>query len=216
MRLHIICIFIFFTIFSLHINAQSFVGVSTGFSVDLNNKRPFYIVPVILHAEPFQYSSFFIEAEYGEGFNRISHADAYTLNPQMPEHLVLTEAVRPITFSIGMGGSIRLYHDKRNNSLKLNLSSGIGIQNYHVNYRNYDKANYEVLDPDVDKRAGWAIITIAIVYNFHNPAQDMFLMLRFPAPPLELGLSHYPSSFKAAAPLQFAFGYKFFQKKTKR
>jgi len=151
MRLRISRISILLIFFASHINAQSFIAVSPGISKDLNNKKPFYTVPVTLRWEPFKRSAFFIEATKEIGFNRLSYADAYTVNPQLSEHVVLTEAVSLSTFSMGIGGVIILYTNKKDNQLTLNVSLGISDEHFTVNYRNYDKVNYEVLNPDVGK-----------------------------------------------------------------
>lgn len=213
MRLLITFIFILLIFFASHINAQPFIAVSTGISKDLNNKRPFYTVPVTLRWEPFKRSSLFIEVTKEIGFNRLTYADAYTVNPQLSEHVVLTEEVSLTTFSIDIGGAIVLYTNKKNNQLTLHVSLGVSDEHFTVNYRNYDKINYEVLNPDVGKIFSGLYGSIAGVYNFHKGKQDMFIMLRLQSPALEGSGDRYNLSYTQTAPLQLTFGYKLFYKK---
>jgi hypothetical protein len=212
MRLRITGVFILILLFASHINAQPFIALSSGISTDLNNKSPFYAVPFILKMKPFKRSGFFIEVSQGIGFNRLSQADAYSINSQLSEHVVLTEAVKFTSFSVGIGGAIVLYTNKKNNQFVLSLSTGVSDENYKVTYRNYDKVNYEVLNPDVARDVSGLYASIAGIYNFHKRKRDMFIMLRLQSPTLS-AYSRYKLSYNKAAPLQLAFGYKLFYTK---
>lgn len=216
MKLRTIGISILFIFFASHTFAQSFVALSSGISTDLNNKKPFYTVPVTLRWEPFKRSAFFIEATKGIGFNRIADGDAYTTKSGLPEHVVLTEVIKLNTFSVDIGGAIVLYTNKKNNRFTLNLSMGIGTELFKVNYRNYDNNNYEVLNPDVGEDLSGLYVSIAGVYNFHKRKQDMFVMLRLQSPSSARNPDRYKLSYNVTAPLQLTYGYKlFYNKKTK-
>ena len=217
MKLQIIGISIFIIFFTLQLKSQSVVAFSAGISTDLKNTSPVYMIPVTLRWEPFKRSGFFIEATQSFGFNRLTKADAYTTSPQLPEHVSLTEAININSLSIGTGGAIVIYTNKKNNRFTLNLSIGICTEKFKVTYRNYDNENYEVVNPDVsDKRSG-LYVSAAGVYNFHKGKQDMFIMLRVQsqstAGPTD---KYYHLSYENTAPLQLTYGYKlFYNKKTK-
>ncbi|KAA9041215.1 hypothetical protein FW778_04045 [Ginsengibacter hankyongi] len=213
MKLLVTGIFILLIFFAPSINAQPFFAVSAGISKDLNNKKTFYAAPVTFRWKLFKHSGFFIEATNEIGFNRLTHADAYTANAQLPEHVVLTEKVRPSAFSMGIGGAIRLYTNKKNNQLTLNLSLGICDEYFAISYRNYDKVNYEVLNPDVAKDFSGVYAAIAGVYNFHKRKQDMFIMLRLQSPSSAGPGDRYVLSYDQTAPVQLTFGYNLFYKK---
>jgi len=212
MRLRITGIFILITIFVSQVSAQSFIALSSGISADLNNERPFFGIPITLRWQPFKHSAFFIEAIQDIGFNRLSKSDAYTANPDLSEHVVLTEEVKHTSFLIGVGGAIVLYTNKRNNQITVDLSTGICSESYTVDFRNYDKVNYEVLNPDVTKPISGLYASIAMIYNFHKRKQDMFIMLRLQSPSSG-GFGRYKLSFNNTAPLQLTFGYKLFTSK---
>ncbi len=212
MRLRIAGIFLIITFFTSHINAQSFIALSSGISTDLSNKKPFYTIPITFRLEPCKHSAFFIEGTQSIGFNRLSHADAYTANGDLSEHVVLTETIKQTSFSMGIGGAIVLYTNKKNNQITLNISTGISSEHYTVNFRNYDKVNYEVLNPDVTSYISGLYISIAGVYNFHKRKRDMFIMLRLQSPS-SAGFGRYKLSFFKAAPMQLTFGYKLFTSK---
>lgn len=209
MKLRFISISALMIFFALQANAQSFIALSSGISTDLNNDKPFYSIPVSLRWEPFQRSAFFIEATRGIVFTRLSDADAYTPNPQLTQHVILTEAIKLNTFSVATGGAIVLYTNKRNNRFTLNLSLGICNEKFLVIYKNYDKANYEVLNPDISENLSGLYAAAALVYNFHKMKQDMFVMLQVQSPSsVTKPERYYPLSYNKTAALQLTFGYK--------
>lgn len=172
------------------------------------------MVPITIHWEPFKKSSFFIDATKGIGFNKLSKVDAYTANGQLPQHVILTEAVLPKSFSVGIGWAIKLYTNKRDNKLTVSLSTGIISEHYTVIFRDYDQVNYEVLNPDANKDISGLYASIAAVYNFHPGKQNMFMMLRLQSPSSKIVEPYeYKSSYSRIAPLQLTFGYKFFYNK---
>ena len=209
MKLRSSIFFLVFILFSFQTNSQSLIAFSAGISSDLNNVKPFYMVPISIRAEPFKQSSFFVETIQGFGFNKVSKADAYTTSPQLPEHLVLTEVIKSTSFSMGIGWVIKIYTDKNSNRFALHLSAGVGSENFVIKYKNYDKTNYEVLNPDVNTKFSGPYASIAAAYNFHRK-QDMFIMLRLQTPtPGKSGPGHYDLSFNTIAPMSLTFGYKF-------
>lgn len=196
-------------------NSQAFIALSSGISKDLNNKKTFYHIPVSLRWEPFKKSGFFINANYGIPLSRNGSADAYTANPLLPEHVVLKERIQPNLFTVEIGGTIHLYTNKKNNSMYLDIATGVSSQHFKVNYKNYDKINYEVLNPDVNTDSSGLILSIAYIYNFHWRKQNLFLMLHLQTPPLVSALNYYSMNYKVIAPLQITFGYKLIYNKRK-
>ena len=212
---------ILFSIFILSatgLKAQTFVSLSTGISTDMNNHlNAFHHVPVSLIWKPFpaKRSPFFLELDYDIPFAHKGNDKAYTLNPTLPEEVTLQKNIKSYIFTVSIGLRIHLYTSKKNNSFYLNLVPfGIGNQNFKVVYKNYDKENYEVLNPDVNVNNVGAVMSMAIVYNFHKRKQDMLLMLHAQSPLLQIR-HDYPTSYKFIAPLQFTFGYNFYYKKKK-
>ena len=173
------------------------------------------MVPVTLRWEPFKWSSFFIQATKGIAFKRISHADAYTIIPQLPEHVVLTEAINLQTFSLDLGGAIVLFTNKRNNRITLNLSAGVCTEYFGINYKNYDTANYEVLNPDVNEKLSGLYASVACLYSFHKRKRDMFIMLRLQSNSSASIPDRYILSYNKTSPLQLTYGYNLFYNKKK-
>lgn len=206
---------LFLTCFFQKTNSQSFIALSSGISKDLKNPKPFYHIPISLRWEAFKRSGFFIAANYGIPFSRNSFADAYTINPLLPGHVMLKEKIQPHLFSIELGGTIHLYTNKKNNSMYLDIATGVSAQHFKVNYVNYDRINYEVLNPDVNTDSSGLILSIAYIYTFHRRKQDMFLMLHIQTPPLLSALNYYAMTYKVMAPLQLTFGYKLIYNKRK-
>lgn len=214
----ILLLIVLFSIFSpVSTKAQSAISLSTGISMDLNNSnKTFYHIPVSLQWMPFSNpkNPLFFEFDYAIPLASERNANAYTLNPSLPQEVTLQENIRAYLFSISLGFKIHLYTNKRNNSFYLNLLTGVCSQNFKVDYKNYDKSNYEVLNPDVNLNKGGMVASIAGVYNFHKRKQDMFLMLHVQSPPFQ-NSGDYPLSFKFVAPLQLTYGYTLFYNKRK-
>jgi len=206
-----------FILLSAEGDAQSFVSLSTGISKDINNEsRSFYHIPISLQWKPFSGpgSPLFFEFDYDIPFTCKSAGNAYTLNPSLPEKVTLQENIHPYIFTTSIGFRIHLYTNKKNNSFYLNLLSGFCNQNFKVEYKNYDKVNYEVLNPDINRNAVKLVLSIAAVYNFHKRKQDMLLMLHLQSP-LLTSQYNYPLSYQFIAPLQLTFGYNLFYNKRK-
>lgn len=204
----------FFLLFSFSVCAQSSLSVSSGISKDLNNPGySFYGIPVSVQWKPSkkERAAFFLEANYDFVFAGKSSGNAYTLNPALPQEVILAENIRVSLLTFSVGFHIHLYTNKKNNSFYLNLLPvGISTQSFKVNYKNYDKENYEVMNPDVNTAATGLVMSMAAVYNFHKGKQDEFLMLHIQTPTGFGKANDYPLSYKSIAPLQLTFGYHFY------
>jgi len=199
-------------------NAQSFLSLSTGISSDLNNAHhSFYHIPFSLQWKPSpgEKAAFLVEFNYDFPFTTKSTGQAYTLNPSLPKEVTLQETIRPYIFSVNIGFRVHLYTNKRNNSFYINLLPlGVSAQYFKANYKNFDKKNYDILNPDVNLNRGGIVTSVAAEYDFHKTKQDMKLMLRIQSPPLQ-SRGDYPLSYRFVAPLQLTFGYNFYYNKRK-
>jgi hypothetical protein len=211
-------VFGIFFLFSVVLKAQSSISLSTGISSDLNNAHhSFYHIPFSLQWKPStrKRAAFFVEFDYDFPVSTKSSGQAYTLNPSLPKEVTLKETVHPYIFSASIGFKIHIYTNKKNNSFYLNLLPiGYSFQNIKVSYKNFDKENYEILNPDVSLKRGGFVNAFEAEYNFHNTKQDMKLMIHIQSPPLRK-TGDYPLSYKFVAPLQLTFGYNFYYNKRK-
>ncbi len=218
MKINLLFLVVFIILFSYGGRAQSILSLSTGISSDLNKaNHNFYHIPVTLQWKPSarKRASFFLEFNYDIPFTVKSTGYAYTLNPSLPEKIALRETIRPYIFTMSIGFRIHLYTSKKNNSFYLNLLPlGICSQYFKVNYKNFDKTNYEILNPDVNLNSGGFIASIEAAYYFHKTKQDMMIMLHLQSPPIQ-NVGDYPLSYKFVAPLQLTFGYNLFYNKRK-
>lgn len=205
-------------LFSAGLDAQSFISVSSGISLDLNNaNHNFYHIPITLQWKPSagERAPLFFELNYDIPFTAKSTSNAYTLNSSLPEKVTLQETIRPFFFTASIGFRIHLYTNKKNNGFYLNLLPiGFCAQYFKVNYKNFDKTNYDILNPDVNLNKGGVVTSIEAVYYFHKTKQDMMIMLHLQSP-LYRKVSDYPLSYKFIAPLQLTFGYNFYYNKRK-
>jgi hypothetical protein len=196
-------------------NAQSSLSLSTGISTDLNNTQSLNQIPVSLIWKPFKDKRMplFLELDYAFPLGSKSSGEAYTLNPALPEKVILTEKISPYIFTLSAGFSIHLFTTKKNNIFYLNVAP-VAVCNQTINatYKDYDKANYEVMNPDVNSKESGFVMSMAPVYYFHKGKQDMMLMLHLQTP-LLIGKRDYPLSYKYMAPMQLTFGYNFYYNK---
>lgn len=196
-------------------NAQSFFSFSTGISTDINhNRKSFYQVPVSVQWKPgnTRRSPLIFEFDYGIPLITKGSGEAYTLNPQSPEKVTLTESIRASIFTISVGFQINLLQNEKKDRLWLDLFPiALSSQHYKINYKNYDKENYEVLNRDLNRNTGGLAMATALIYNFHKN-KDMMAMIRIQSPTFTKK-ADYPLSYNSMAPLQFTIGYNFYYKK---
>ena len=216
-RYKLIC-FLVFSLFAVKTNAQSSVSLSSGISRDINNSNiSFYQIPFSLIWKPFRNtkSPVFLEIDYDLPLGSKSAGVAYTLNPGLPQKVILKEKILPYVFTFSLGASIYLFTTKENNVFFLNIVPfAICAQIISVSYKNYDKENYEVLNPDVNSKEGGFVMSIAPVYYFHKDKRDMMIMLHLQTPLLK-GKRDYKLSYNCMAPIQLTFGYNFYYNKRK-
>ena len=206
----IFCILIF-SLLTVKVNGQSSVSISTGISKDINNSISFYQLPFSLMWKPSKRKKapLFLELDYAVPFGSKSTGETYTLNPALPQKVILQEKIMPYTFTLSVGFRIHLFTTKTNNAFYLNLVPlGICSQNIKVFYKKFDKENYEILNPDVNSDESGLVMSLSPVYYFHKEKQDMMIMLHLQTPLLK-GNRDYILSYKYLAPLQLTFGYNF-------
>ncbi|HVZ95293.1 MAG TPA: hypothetical protein VG847_00355 [Chitinophagaceae bacterium] len=204
-----ICVF-----FCERLYAQPNITLSTGPAKDLNNTNyEFYYLPVAVQWNPGNKKShpFFAEISYGQTFNVSNSGTAYTLHPSLPPSETLKESIYANIATFNLGGRIRVGRPNRKSDVNIILTAGICSQNFKVTYKNYDKTNYEVLNPDVNTNMSGAVEGFGIEYHFsvHHSvrlyAQTPLLIIR----------GDYPLSFRSIGSVQLAYGYKFYYKKRK-
>lgn len=202
------------TFLTTNLNAQSYISFASGISRDLNNTLSFYHLPFSVQCKVGDKlnSGLIFQVNYDIPISGKSSGNAYTLNPSLPQKQTLQENIRPGIFTVSMGFAIHLYSNKKKNSFQLNLLMGLCAQNFKVAYKNYDKANYEVLNPDINLNSGGLVFSAGGLYNFNH--KKMFLMLQLQTPPIQ-STGDYPLSYKFIAPLQFTYGYKLYLKTRK-
>jgi hypothetical protein len=210
----LIC-FLVFIFLACATNAQSSISLSTGISTDINNSNiSFYQVPISLLWKPVgeEFSPLLLLG-YNFPLSGTSTGDAYTLNPALPAKVRLSEKISPYLFTVAIGFAVRLSKSKNNNSLYVNLLPfGICNQNIKVTYKNYDKENYEVLNPDVNRNEAAFVMAASVAYYFHKTKKDLMVMLQAQSGMMKKK-DAYPLSYNSIAPLQLTIGYNFYYPK---
>lgn len=203
-------------LFADKINAQSAISFSTGISSDLNNSnKTFYHIPVSLQWAPFSdpKNPILFEFDYGIPLINKKNANAYTLNPSLPEEVTLQQNTHAVFYTASVGVNVYLFSIQQKSSFYLNLMAGFCHQNIKVIYKNYDNANYEVLNPDVDLKKDGMVLSMAVSYYF-NKSKEAFVRIHIQSPLIRKP-SDYTLSYKYMAPTQLTFVYNFFYNKKK-
>ena len=195
--------------FALSFNAVAFsqsIMVGTGFATDLNNAgKSFNFIPLEMQWYPFQKTTFSLKCNYDAGINVNSNGDAYTLTPDLPPHVSLSEKYRTGIFSIGICLNIGLYTAPNLNKIYINYVPLLFCaQHFKAVYKNYDNKNYEILNPDVGDINNGLATMFGIQYHFSGNKQ---FALDFQSPLLQK--RNKAMNHKYAAPLRLKFGYHF-------
>lgn len=208
-------IFLIALVSAVNASAQSSISISSGVSKDIDNpKISFYHIPVYLIWRPGKKNfSPLVEVSNSFALAGKSYGNAYTLNPALPAKVSLQEKIIPGFYEVGFGVSIRLLTTKKSNNFNINvIPVGFCHQNIRVSYKNYDRQNYEVLNPDLTFKETTFMLATSIVYNFHKAKKDLMLMLHFQSN-LDNNKDGYVFSYKPITPVQFTVGYNFYYNK---
>jgi hypothetical protein len=207
------------------LKAQPSLTFATGISINTNagsTSETFNHIPITLQWKPSAspQSPFFIKLDYDLPISGSSTGYAYTLNPSLPQEVTLQENVRPYIFTASIGFHIHLYTAKNKNVLYLDLLPfGICNQNFKVNYKNYDKTNYNILNPDINLNKTNYVASIGATYRIPlqklKDGNNLLVMLHLQSP-LAAGTGAYPLSYKYVAPLELTVGYNFYYNKKRK
>jgi hypothetical protein len=137
------------------------------------------------------------------------------LNPSLPSAIKLQKSITPFIFSESIGKRICLYKNKRNDALCLDLLAGISNQYFRVVYKNYDKANYDILNPDVNLNVAGLFLAASLVYTIPKKTGSLIIKLNVQTPPSAIR-GDYPLSYELCAPLQLTVGYDLFYGKKRK
>jgi hypothetical protein len=213
------------TLFAIILKAQPSLTFATGISTNTNTgstSETFNHVPFTLQWKPFSSptSPFFIKLDYDLPISGYGTGYAYTLNPSLPQEVTLQETVRPYIFTASIGFHIHLFAAENKNVLYLDLLPfGICSQNFKVSYKNYDKTNYDILNPDINLNRTNYVASIGATYSISlqkiRDGNNLLIMLHLQSP-LAAGTGAYPLSYRYVAPLELTVGYNFYYNKNRR
>jgi len=196
-------------------------GISTNTN-DGNTSETFNHIPFTLLWKPSSslVSPFFIKLDYDFPISGAGTGNAYTLNPSLPQEVTLQETVRPYIFTASIGFHIHLFTAKNKNALYLDLLPfGICNQDFKVSYKNYDKTNYDILNPDINLNRTNYVASIGATYSISlqkiRDGDNLLIMLHLQSP-LVAGTGAYPLSYRYVAPLELTVGYNFYYNKNRR
>lgn len=198
-------------LFSLTARTQSLSFLS-GYARNVNSMgTTFNFIPVELRWHPFHKNTVSFWANYDFGFPYRTTGDAYTLNPDIPSHVVLKEKLTTHILTVGIAFTINLVRIKPDSRISLTLMPVcLGLQPIHAIYKGFDSRNYEILNQDINEKTVGLVTGMGINYLFNK---HMVLSINVQSPPLKTKRNH--SGYEYSAPLRLMFGYRLSNKKEK-
>jgi hypothetical protein len=206
------------TILSITAYAQSSaVSLSTGISYDVSNagNYNFFHIPVSVEwSAPIIKENlwFLFKVTYSVPVGGAGADEAYTLNPALPGMVYVQKSIRSSLFLGSIGVRTYFKPNKKNGRFYIDLLPlGIYSQNISVRYKNYDKTNYDIINPDVGTEISALAIALSVGYSIPVKNHNDLLIEFNASTPLSFnrGLSDdgYDLSYKRSAPLQLTIGY---------
>ncbi|UAY52502.1 hypothetical protein [Ferruginibacter albus] len=193
---------------------RSITTIATGIGIDINSDNQNYTftyIPITVTWVKASYENiaFIAKAELGIPFGASGSDSAYTLNPSLPSSISLKKKIAPYLFSLGIGLRINVLENKKKQHLLVDfLPLEIFSQNFNVSYSNYDKSNYDIINPDVDLNRTSLAIGLDIAWQTTVFKKNVFVTLGVQTP-VFTGTGDYELSYKLITPLQLTFGYGF-------
>jgi hypothetical protein len=216
--IRLLTLFILGTVLSITAYAQSSaVSLSTGISYDVSNAGNYnffhipvsaeWSAPIIKENLWFLFKFTYSIPVGGEGAD-----EAYTLNPALPGSVAVQKSIHSSLVLGSIGLRTYFKPNKKNGRFFIDfLPAGIYSQNFTVRYKNYDKTNYDIINPDVGTNISALAVALSVGYSIPVKSHNDLLIELNASTPLSFsrGLNDdgYDLSYKRAAPLQLTIGY---------
>lgn len=202
---------LFLLFLSLSGKSQS-VSLATGFGLDANNSgKSLALVPLEVRWHPFSDIPLALTINYDKGLSLQKNADAFTLNPDLPEKVILKERYNADIFTFGLTIDIKLFHTKPTDDFIFSVMPlAYSFHHIKVSYKDFDKENYTILNEDVSGSPSGLVSAFGIRYLFKK---DKFIALNIQTPLLRK--SSRDLNFRYTAPARLMFGYQFQYKESK-
>ncbi len=201
----LLCVPLFFLI-QLSLPAQSRIGISTGFALDINNQGRFKHIPLSIQwlLGESKRGQFLIHVEGNIPLIDKSFDSAFTLQSGVPSGIAVPKEIRSSVFSVAMGYRFFFFPHSDAKVFLDALPVGYSIQRFRVRYKNYNDNVYEILNPDVDLRSSGLTAGIGLGYE----SGPWFARAQVTSPTLDLSNQNtkYELSFNRASLFQITVG----------
>lgn len=196
--------------FSLNTYSQA-LDVFTGFGHGVNNEaKSFNFIPIKVRWLPVKGEDLLsFSAVYDVGLNAKGEGHAYTLHPDLPSAVVLKETIKTNVFAMSVDLNFNVYTTPVGNQASLYFSPiGYAWQGFKVDYPDFDKENYEILDQDVNRKFSGFFFKIGADYRFNF---NKIIAFEVNSPLLKGRPKNF--NYLYAAPMHVMVGYRFMNKK---
>lgn len=140
---------------------------------------------------------------------------AFTSNTTLPLSVNIQKTLHPSVLNIGFGNRFFMAGKHSANKLMAKVYAGYMYDEIKVNYSDYDKVNYVLLNPD--KRMKKDGLYLAFGFEFIRSIGNnrIFAAVDLATAPIGQRLSDYPNSFRSIAPFTINLGYSISLSKNK-
>jgi hypothetical protein len=199
---------ILFLILICSINAysQPRLGLSSGIAIDINNGGRFKQVPISMQLllVKSKVGNLIVKSDLAIPLNGTSHENAYTSSAGLPPAIGVKKITRNPWFTLSAGFRFFVHKHEDSHFFVDALLLGISDQEFKVTYKNYNDADYEIINPDIGFHKTGLVSSVGIGYTRKNFVAQLHCqtpLLYFPK------WDDYNKSYKTNAPLQFTLGY---------
>jgi hypothetical protein len=156
-------------------NAFSF---SSGISLDINNHAKFQQVPLSVEWQSgrSEKHKLIFRGDVGFPIPNRNYDSAYTLENGLPPAVAIQKSIEDYWYSVSMG--VRYFIKTKSEDSRFIVDFfpvGFSQQKFKIHYKSYNKAAYDIINPDVGLNRAGFVFSIGVGYCRRNLILHCFL-----------------------------------------
>ena len=194
--------------------SQNAFSFSSGISLDINNHAKFQQIPLSVEWQSgiSEKHKLIFRGDVGFPVPGRTYDSAYTLEGGLPPAIAVQKNIEDYWYTISMG--VRWFIKAGSEDARFIIDFfplGFTQQKFKIHYKNYDKSDYNIINPDVGLNRAGFVLSAGVGYYRKN----LILQMHLQTPPA-VSEKRYALSYHLNAPLLFTVGYLLKYSKNKR
>ena len=206
--------YIAFLLMPYEVLSQNAFSFSSGISLDMNNHVKFQQIPLSVEWQSgrSEKHKLIFRGDVGFPIPNRNYDSAYTIENSLPPAIAVQKNIEDYWYTISMGVRYLIKTKSKDARFIVDFFPlGFSQQKFKIHYKSYDKADYNIINPDVGlNRAGFVLSLGAGYYT-----KNLVIQIHFQTPPA-VSEKRYALSYHLNAPLLFTVGYLLKYPKNKR